>query len=299
MKNGLLTVPVFLLLSVPTSAQIDARTGDPFTLMVPWSVLYEDGRCLNCAGWKGDPIPILGAKITPQTTWTGEFPTLIELRFEKVQTKRNHVVAELRNQGIVIKLRFYTDRASVQAEFDRAVSAGGKQRADTQSRLAKIYTQMAPGVFHGPLSLVPPDLQLGLLEYARQSLGGAELGHVRFRRGDYLVVDLGRDPNVYNTLQLNQSQRVARILNERLLTSLKDASAALDGTGLAGIRLDLVIPHRSFLNDPPADEDTLMLYALTADAQAFADFEITNQQFIDACVIIVNENRIEVRLTDD
>ena len=229
---------------------------------------------------------------------TAEFPTLLELQFEKTSTEREYVEAELRNKGVAIKLRFYADRSSVQAEFDRAVSTGDADSQDTGSRLAEIYGRMAANVFQEPLDLVPPDLQFALLEYAHRALGGANLGHATFRREDYLVVDLGRDSNIYNTLQLNQSQRVARILNERLLGPLKEASAALDGTSLAGVRLELVIPHRDFLSDSLADEDKLILYALASDAQAFADFEMTNQEFIDACVIIVNDNRIEVRLTD-
>ena len=157
---------------------------------------------------------------------------------------------------------------------------------------------MAAGVFQGPLLTVPSELQVGLLSYAHRSLGGAELRHAKFRQDDYLVVDLGTDPSIYNTLQLNQSQRVARILNDRLIEPLKEAAAALDGTGLAGVRLELLIPHRNFLNDLPADHDKLIMYASVSDAQKFAEYEITNQEFINACVVIVNDNRIEVQLTD-
>ena len=321
-----LTISVLVLLAVPASAQIDARKGEPFTLLVPWSVLYEDGYCAGCNDWSG--APILSANISPETILTAEFPTLMELQFEKTNREQEYVEAELRNQGVAVKLRFYTDRSSVQAEFDRAVSTGNANSQDTESRLTKIYDRMATDVFQGPLDLVPPDLRIGLLQYAHRSLGGADLGHATFRQGDYLIVNLGRDPSIYNTLQLNQSQRVARILNEGLLGPLKEASTALDGTGLAGVRLELVIPHRDFLSDSLAeedklilyalassdaqafaeyedslsdslvDEDKLILYALASDAQAFAEYELTNQEFIDACVIIVNDNRIEVRLTD-
>ena len=231
----MLTVSVLLMLAAPASAQIDAGKGQSFTLLVPWSILYADGYCASCNEWSG--APIMSADITPETILMAEFPTLMELQFEKTNPEREYVEAELRNQGVAVKLRFYTDRSSVQAEFDRAVSAGDANSQDTESRLAEIYERMATDVFQGPLDLVPSDLQLGLLQYAHRSLGGANLGHATFRRSDYLVVDLGRDPNVYNTLQLNQSQRVARILNDRLLGPLKEASAALDGTGLAGVRL--------------------------------------------------------------
>ena len=38
-----------------------------------------------------------------------------------------------------------------------------------------------------------------------------------------------------------------------------------------------------------------ILYVLATDARAFADFEMTNQEFVDACV---KDNRIEVRRAD-
>ena len=40
------------------------------------------------------------------------------------------------------------------------------------------------------------------------------------------------------------------------------------------------------------------MYALSSDAQGFADYEMTNQEFVDACVVIVNDNRIEIQLSD-
>lgn len=332
----LLTLPVLFLLAVPASAQIDATKGDTFTLMVPPSVMYEDGICALCNGWSGNPTPIFSADITPETIWVGEFPTLVELQFEKIDTGRDdYVEAELRNPEVAIKLRLHTDHSSVQAVFARAAVAGGAASEATQLRLARVYDQIAAGVFQGGLGIVPPDLRVGLLQHVHTSFGGTStlghpplghppfrLGHATFRRDDYLVVDLGRHPNMYNTRR-HESHRVARILNQRLLNWVKETGAWLEGTGLAGIRVELEIPHRPFVSEDDDAEaatvvnaadlaeagtavgfadvetvDRMILYVLATDARMFADFEMTNQEFVDACVIIVNGNRIAVRLAD-
>ena len=127
---------------------------------------------------------------------------------------------------------------------------------------------------------------------------------------------------MYNTRR-PQSHRVARILNQRLLNWVKETGASLEGTGLAGIRVELEIPHRPFVSEDDDAEaatvvnaadlaeagtavgfadvetvDRMILYVLATDARMFADFEMTNQEFVDACVIIVNGNRIAVRLAD-
>ena len=337
----LLNLPVLFLLAVPASAQIDARKGDVFTLMVSPSILYEDGSCSLCNGWTGDSIEIFSADITPETTWVGEFPALLELQVEKIDTgKEDYVEVELRNRAVAIKLRFHTDHSSAQAEFARAVVAGDAASEATQSRLAETYEQIAAVAFQGGLSIVPPDLRVGLLQHVHfqhvhSSFGGTanlgrlpfRLGHATFRRDDYLVVDLRRDPNMYNTRR-HESHRVARILNQRLLNWVKETGAWLEGTGLAGIRVELEIPHRPFVSQDDDAEpatvvdavdlaaaalaepatavgfadvetvDRMILYVLATDAQAFADFEMTNQEFADACVIIVNDTRIEIRLAD-
>ena len=153
----LLNLPVLFLLAVPASAQIDARKGDVFTLMVSPSILYEDGSCSLCNGWTGDSIKIFSADITPETTWVGEFPALLELQVEKIDTgKEDYVEVELRNRAVAIKLRFHTDHSSAQAEFARAVVAGDAASEATQSRLAETYEQIAAVAFQGGLSIVPP-----------------------------------------------------------------------------------------------------------------------------------------------
>lgn len=63
---------------------------------------------------------------------------------------------------------------------------------------------------------------------------------------------------------------------------------------LAGIKLTIEVLHKDFLNESVPDSDDVSIYAPTAAISKFTAAEITNQQFIDACVVMVNGNRIEV-----
>ena len=41
----------------------------------------------------------------------------------------------------------------------------------------------------------------------------------------------------------------------------------------------------------------MWIYASAEDTKGFADFELTNQEFIDRSFVIVNDNRIQVSLS--
>ena len=92
---------------------------------------------------------------------------------------------------------------------------------------------------------------------------------------------------------------MARLLNDRLLNVLKafaDPVRAVEA--IYGVKLEIRIPHKGFLdNEADPEYDDLMIYASAEDTKAFADFELTNQEFIDRCFVILNNNQIHVPLS--
>ena len=166
--------------------------------------------------------------------------------------------------------------------------------------LERNHSLIGERVFDGPLSAVAPESRQLLLLFAHATAAGTGISHEQFRGEEYLVVDLGADSNVYNTLQMNQTQRIARILNDRLLNVLKAfAEPVRDVEVVFGVKLDFEIPYRNFLDDDAEpDHDVVRLYASSDDVKAFADFEITSQEFIDRSFVIVNENRVQIPLSE-
>ena len=225
---------------------------------------------------------------------------MLDLRVEKIDRRGDRTEVELRNDLANVKLRFSREFRDPQVAFRQVMAKGSPTEAEASAYRDEAYARIAGVLFRGPLQDVLPEAQQRLLLFAHMTASGTGISHERFRDEDYLAIDLGTDDNVYNTLQLNQSQRVARIMNDRLLNVLKAfADPVREVDAIHGVKLDLRIPHRSFLDeDVPPDVDEMRVYAASDDIRAFADFEITNQEFIDRCFVIINENRVQVLLAD-
>jgi hypothetical protein len=109
------------------------------------------------------------------------------------------------------------------------------------------------------------------------------------------VADL-RSGTVYNTIKLNESARVATVVNLRL-NLIKSFAVIAGDAGLEGVKISEQILYRNFLSETRRKADTLELYAPLKLIKQFADADITNQQFIDQCIVILNSNRVQVSLS--
>ena len=285
-------------------AQISFEEDDNVTLKLPTSVLELEGRrILNGS-------PIYAAEIRPgeagvvvnrSENWMlTAFPSLIALRIDNIDEDDDFTEVELRNDAINVKLRFSSQFADLNNALGQTVAVGTPTDTASVEYRQQVYSLIGERVFDGPLSAVAPESRQLLLLFADATAAGTGISHEQFRGEEYLVVDLGADSNVYNTLQMNQTQRIARILNDRLLNVLKAfAEPVRDVEVVFGVKLDFEIPYRNFLDDDAEpDHDVVRLYASSDDVKAFADFEITSQEFIDRSFVIVNENRVQIPLSE-
>ena len=114
------------------------------------------------------------------------------------------------------------------------------------------------------------------------------------------VLDLGSGSTVYNTIQMDESARVARTVNDRVLKVLKASLAPLADLGesaVSGVRVDTKILSRNFVDRGAEPSiDAVQIYAPRELVRKFADADITSQQLIDGCVVLVNDNRVQVLL---
>lgn len=118
-----------------------------------------------------------------------------------------------------------------------------------------------------------------------------------FRDQDYIGVLIENGVNVFNSLRLDRPARVRYLLNEQLLSLIKEFAQAADGAGTYGLLVSLEIPFRNFLDeDEGVRYDTLRLYIPIAEIKRFTEYAITGQDLVDASVIIVNDNRVAITL---
>jgi hypothetical protein len=238
-----------------------------------------------------------GVAVNGDTAWqTAGFPSLVQMKVTKLKTDSTGLSeVELKSSKTSLKLKVMF-KGNLNTGFPRVFASP----SDADAYRDEAYKALAAKFFTGPLAQLPTDKQQRLVTFAHITAQGTTMGSETYKEKLYLVVDVGEDENVYNELRMNQTQRVARVLNDRLLLTLKAfAKLVEDAKDIQGLKLELEIPHRSFAKTAAAAvNDKVELYAPAEQIKKFADADTTSQQFIDGCVVIVNDNRVSVPLAN-
>jgi hypothetical protein len=256
------------------------------TVMLPASVLTREGTKAGLTR-----APIYGVEIVQfpdghpipkdKPDWrTSGFPMLVEMKLEKLETKDGLTGVEYRSlprrdplNGLVIKFRMA--RGLNAEEMLRPFLIGfAPVSNEVQTHLSETYRLIASRVFTGPLASVAGPEQLALVKLAHVTAKGIGLTAESYKDNTYLAVDLEDDGNVYNTLKLNEGQRLSKVINERLLSLVKAFAVPLKTSSLIyGVKLHTVIRHEDFLNKSgtDADKDDVSIYAPAELIRKFAD----------------------------
>lgn len=154
-------------------------------------------------------------------------------------------------------------------------------------------------VFSGKLANVPEERRRLLFKIARVRQVSLRFSADSIRGANYFGIHM-MYPGVLNSARLNQNQRIAYVLNETLLTYTKTfASAVGDVQGLDGVAFHVSVPHRNFVSTVMGYEtDRVVLYLSTASIRKFAAAEITGQDLLDEGIVMVNDNRMKIVLSD-
>jgi hypothetical protein len=272
-------------------------------LKVPTRAIVTETKCkMGCLTISTDTFvkvsaaPNGRAVVNGDDAWqTSGFPSLLEMKVSKVKLGNPASEVELQkasNKYFKIKLLFTGDATQL---FPQVVA----RSADAGAYTKEAYAALSAKFFTGPLASLAEDKKTALLTFAHVAAHGTTIGSTTYKEHLYLVVDLGADENVYNELRLNQSQRLNRAMNDKLLVVLKAfAEPVRDVMDIFGLKLEYSIPHKSFTDETATSSlDKLELYAPAELIRKFADADITGQQLLDGSVVIVNSNRVQVSLT--
>src|SRR5215210_524167 len=95
-----------------------------------------------------------------------------------------------------------------------------------QALIEKAVARAAAPLFAKELASVPEERRSGLVTALRK-VGAGGIAALTYRDAQYLSIDLGPHPNVFNTIQLNRTQRVARVATEQLVPALRQIEQGL------------------------------------------------------------------------
>jgi len=242
-----------------------------------------------------------GVAINGDANWRlAGFPPMLQYKVKKFKTQAMlanmpHGPADIELEGTIINIKLSFPKGKSVELFPLIFAT----EAEIEAYRADTYKLLAAKFFDGtPFAKLSDDRKHALCAFANVTAAGTRMGSVTYKENLYLLVDLGKDSSIYNDLRFNQAQRIARVLNDRLLAVLKAfAMPVKDTKDIYGVKLEMEIPHKDFLKEYATPNlDKLEIYAPAELVQKFADADITSQQFIDGCVVIVNSNRISVPL---
>jgi hypothetical protein len=282
-----------------TDASGALPTGTPVTLKFPKKML----NVVATSGWNGDQYGVeigcgdSGCTVNGQKDWqTSGFPWLIEGAVGKtfIEKKTKNTVVEVRTTSSGNVRLVFPNAADVDSGIAAVTLRPGESPEEYRTG---IYKEIAKTVFTGDLAGVPAESQARLLSFADAS--GSPLSVAKYKDGTYLSVDVGDDGNVYNTLQMNQMQRLARSLREHIIPVLKRLAGDVSASSMTGVKVAFKVHFQNFLEKyvPPA-VDSVIMYIPAEALQQFADADISSQKLLDASVILVNDDRVEVSLAE-
>ncbi len=191
-------------------------------------------------------------------------------------------------------------KLSIAAElrFDEVLSAilfkGTSDEFLKSSYVQSIIGRFVQTIFTGSLAKIPIDAQRRLLVWSR--LQSDAFRETKFKDKIYLGVDTTQDV-VYNTIQLNQAERASRQVSFAL-KKLKDIFDITGGIeGIDGLSATGTIGSYNFVRKDDRTDERFEMHVTFDILKRYANAEITNQELVDASLILVDGSRIKVNLT--
>jgi hypothetical protein len=144
------------------------------------------------------------------------------------------------------------------------------------------------------MAKVSDSTKLALLRIAGTGL--ATVSSETYKDKVYVGFAFPLSGTVYNSIKLNEGARAATIINSRR-AMLKSLAIFAGDAGVDDVKIGEKILYRDFVSETAVKTDNLQLYAPLQAIKQFSSADITNQQFVDQCIVIVNDNRVQVSLS--
>lgn len=309
LKNSLLLIlAINFLLSVTVSAQqsqpaslLDLPKGKFVVLKIPGKLIGFE----RVSSWSGDVNygAIIeqsekgGILVSGLTEWrTAGWSLMRQLTVEKISREKNYTLVELRDPLFNIKLRFGNTVKDLNAAFREVAFLGlVSEFEESDYYKQEIIGKVLPKVFTGNLASIPTTRKLKLLEQLKYI--DSAIKSEKYKGSDYLSIDVGGDTEVYNTIRVDQPHRIGHSLNQRILSYFKRIARIIKfHPEIDGIKISILIPYKNFVTEAYSQPsyDRVEIYSPMDVIQQFADDELTNQEFVEESVLLVNGNRMQI-----
>lgn len=136
-----------------------------------------------------------------------------------------------------------------------------------------------------------------LVKAVRAINGAPSFGINGFKELKYFTVGLGPVGN-YNEAKLSASQRASTVINNVILTQLREFVPLLSSIQTDGVQFSMRVHHQNFVTDNAISSDEWQVYLPYTAIRRFLAADITSQQMIDESIVLIDQNRTKIVLTD-
>jgi hypothetical protein len=118
-----------------------------------------------------------------------------------------------------------------------------------------------------------------------------------FKEKKYLVSSY-LDTRAYNSNRVNQAERIARTIQEYFPVIKEKEESLLSLKEIDGLKVEVKIAFRDFVDKSSRTQyEELKFYVPKDSLKLFIDADITDQELIDKSIILLNDNRVRVNLS--
>lgn len=309
LKNSLLLiVAINFLLCVSVSAQqnqqssfLDVPKGKFVVLKIPSKLIGFE----RVSSWSGDvsygaiieQSEKSGIMIGGLVEWrTAGWTLMRQLTIEKVSREKNYTLVELRDPLFNVKLRFDNTVKDLNAAFREVAFVGLLSEFEASDYYKQeIIGKVLPKVFTNNLASIQTARKLNLLKELKYI--DSAIKSEKYKGSDYLSIDVGGDTEVYNTIRVDQSHRIGHSLNQRVLSYFKRIARIVKfHPEVDGVKISILVPYKNFVTEQYSQPnyDRIEIYSTMDVIQQFADDELTNQEFVEESILLVNGNRMRI-----
>lgn len=210
--------------------------------------------------------------------------SIVAYKVSAVERKKEFTevnLSKINDRLVDIKLQFGNSIKDVEKAFSEVTFLGGVEEFTNSEYYQNLYNPN--------LDREMGELPKGINEVSSQT----EI----FKEKKYLVSSY-LDKRAYNSNRVNQAERIARTVQEYFPVIKKKGELLLSLKEIDGIKLEVKIAFRDFVDKSSRTQfDELKFYVPKDVLKLFIDADITDQELIDKSIILLNDNRVRVNLS--
>lgn len=240
-------------------------------------------------------------RVAGREDWeTASFPSVKAFTVGKIEAKDGVTIVNLSDSHTPIDDAYRTLRfkgGDWQQAFWKVALPLATTKAEIDAYTSDMTARMAANAFPEETG-VASDRALAIMKRSQDDEKAIAVSRKEFKGKEYLTVHLGVSPYQYNDTKVSDTQRLAAVFKDRLLSAIRGYVPLVEGSKFDGLELQIVVPHQpfgpGFTGTAADDVDFFVPLDL---AKKFTEADISAQELLRGSIVLNGGNRYDVDLS--